>query len=477
MNRLPCTCDIRFSPWLACALLLCVGPTYAWCQSRQAFEFDPYRVQIWVAVEPSPQLAISPAQLANQLTAQADQVFGATWQVQGKSCALPLARRLFDPTESILWEDLPNVADLAELDKLMLVGVRAIDGAGVEVVAREFDVRSRSCGAVERYSADQADNISSAALAGMVAAFAPMVRIEGIANNQQQARLRAGGLIEGDDASPAALAPGDLLVPVVRRNDKFGEPREGGLLTLPHTYLQVAERQGFEVACQLHSGLRGGIPPKGNRVERFALRVRAQQPGTRLRLQAHNSDPPELVDYEVLARPAGSKEEPTPIGTTDLRGEVFISLAEQPLQMVYIRHGEQMLARVPIVPGLLPEQTITLTSDDERLLAESYYAAMQSTLMDLVARREVLAARIRLRLDNDDVKGAQDMLTELRNMTTRADLLKQLESQQATYKSADRLTQAKVDKMFGELRKLLAKHLDPKLLDELVAEVSATKPS
>lgn len=460
----------------ACALVMwCCGAQHAVAQARQAYEYDPYRVVIWVAIEPLPLLPAAASPLAQRLAAQADQVFGATWQVQGEAAPTPLVR-LIASGSAPTWDDIGAAMVKQDVDKLMLVAIQATEGGGVRASVREFDCRARSAGEAITREAAQPQNIDNAALSAIVAAFSPVVRIEGLADNQLQTRLRAGGLIDAAAESPAALQPGELLVPVVRRNDRSGEPRgASGIQRVPHTYLQVASSEGFDVACSLHSGLRGAIPPKGNRVERFALRVRPQREATRLTLRARDSSPAELVDYEVLARLPGEKTEPAPLGITDLRGEVLIARNEHPLLMVYVRHGEQMLARIPVVPGLLTEQTITLSSDDQRMLAESYFVAMQSTLMDLVARREVLAARIRLRIEQDDLAGAGDLLTELRAMTSRADLLKQLETQQLTYKGTDRALQIKVDKMFEELRKLLGKHLDPKLIDDLSAEVGTPK--
>ncbi len=476
MSTVAPTRNLRAVAVFICALLMLWGATNTVAaQVRQAYEYDPYRVVIWVAIEPSPLLPSDPTPITQRLAARADQVFGATWQVHGAAAPAELARQIASGAD-LAWEQISAHQAAAEADKLMLVAVQPTVGGGFSTSVREFDCRARSASEAIVRDVAQPENAAGAVLSALVTAFAPVVRIEGIENNQLQTRLRAGGLLIAGEGSPAALEPGELLVPVVRRNDRAGEPRGGaGIQRVPHTYLEVASLNGFDVPCNLHSGLRGAIPPKGNRVERFALRVRPQARGTRLVLRARDSQPAELVDYEVLTRLPGVKTEPVPLGMTDLRGEVVVPLKDDPLTMVYVRHGEQMLARVPVVPGLLAEQTITLSSDDLRLLAESYFVAMQSTLMDLVARREVLAARIRLRIENDDLPGAQAMLTELRTMTSRADLLKQLETEQLSYKGTDRTLQLKVDKMFGELRKLLGKHLDPKLVDDLAAEISSSK--
>jgi hypothetical protein len=460
---------------LAGAWFFLAAPAQA--QVHAPYEYDPYRVLTWVAIDPQTHLppAVS-EQLAARLVQSADQVFGATWNVGGVACPPALARQVATSIDSLTLEQISG-ADPAVLvlDKMFLVAVTTNNSGGLRVGVRELDCRSRTFGEAVFQQASQPENVHGAALAAMTHAFAPVVRIELVEGMKAIVRLRAGGLLAGNEDCPAAISAGELLQPVVRRNDRRGEPRAGGIQRLPFTFLCVDKREGYRVECTIHSGVRNAVSGPSGRTERLALRVRPNERGTRLVLKSRGNPPGELVDYEVLTRPPQDKAAPTPLAETDLQGAVQLPLADQPLQLVYVRHGAQTLARVPIVPGLVPEQTITLNNDDLRLLAESYYLAVQNNLMDLVARREVLAARIRLRIENKDLTGAQTMLSELRSLASRADLLRQVESQQSDYASTEKAVQAKVDKMFGELRKLLAKHLDPKLIDQIAAELNAAK--
>ncbi|HEX5103897.1 MAG TPA: hypothetical protein VFV87_08815, partial [Pirellulaceae bacterium] len=53
------------------------------CRGQAAWEYSPYQVRIWVALETTPQLPpelISP--LSESLTARADSVMGAVWSVE-----------------------------------------------------------------------------------------------------------------------------------------------------------------------------------------------------------------------------------------------------------------------------------------------------------------------------------------------------------------------------------------------------------
>lgn len=456
-------------------LLLALSAGLARGQTNAPFEYDPYRVRLWIAVEPVPQLGLVESRdFARQLARRADSAFGATWQVLSEVAPPSISRRASLHPEQLTADDLFAAdAKLADDDKCMLVALNATQ-EGYQLVARELDCRSRSWGEPVTQTFAQLDQATEIATHAICLAFAPVVRIEIVDGDKAVTRLRAGGLIVGDD-SPAAIEAGALLQPVLRRNDRYGKAAGGAIQRLPFTYLQVTARQGYRVECDIHSGVRGAIGGRGARTEKLALLVRPQARGTRLVLMSKAKPPAPLVDYQILTRLPVSKNDPTPLGFSDSSGGIDIPLGKSPLQLVYVRHGQQMLARIPIVPGLVPRQTLSLTDDDPRLAAEGYFVSMQNNVMDVVARRELLAARIRARLEKRDFEKAQQMLQELRALTGRADLLRQVEQQQSRFAAGDKAVQNKVDKMFAELRKLLAKHLDPKLVDQVAAEINAAK--
>jgi hypothetical protein len=471
------------------ALLFCTSVTFAQTPeapppaapktpappAREAFEYDPYRVVIWVATEPSPCLPTAvAADLAQRLAGGSDQIFGPVWEVSGAACPADLARLVAEASE--ITPEQIKAADeklLAEADKLFLVGISCAESGGFQVAVREFDCRARISNEAVIRPAMQADNLCGVALAGIVQAFSPVVRIESVEDRTAITRLRAGGLVTDD--SPAALKEGDILQPILRRNDRKGEPRENGIQRLPYSYLQVQKRDRHHVECLVYSGVRAAIAGRSGRTERMALLIRPNERGTRILLKSRSTPPTPLIEYDVFTRSIDGKGDLVPLGVTDQEGAVQLPLTEEPLKLVYVRHGDQMLTRVPMLAGYLPEQTITLNNDDQRLLAESFYLSIQNSIMDLIARREVLAARIKLRIEHDDSKGAQALLAELRNLQTRDGLRKEIEQQQIAFGSPDKNIQLKVDKMFAELRKLLEKRLDPKVVEDLEKEVKALK--
>jgi hypothetical protein len=461
--------------WLAAALLWLRLTSLAAAQDRVAFEYDPYRVSIWVATDASADVPVSLAsELASQLQRDTDQVFDAAWEVQNRVCPASLRTLVATQLEQLGVEPL-RAADpeLLDYDKLLLVACQARETGGWRVGVRELDCRSRTFGEAVYRDAPQRENLPGAALSALVHAFAPIVRIELVDANKAVTRLRAGGLVTDD--SPAAVSEGELLQPVIRRNDRSGEPRAGGIQRLPYTFLEVQKREAHRVECLIHTGVRDAVSGRSGRTERLALRVRPDPRGTRLVLKSLGDDATPLVEYDVLTRAPRKDAELVPLGQSDWQGAIELPSGELPLQFVYVRHGSMTLARVPVVPGLVREQTLSLVNDDLRLLAESYFLAVQNNVMDLVARRELLAARIRLRVEEKDLATAERMLVELRALTSRTELLRQIELQQATYETSDKRLQAKIDKMFAELRKLLTRHLNPRLIDEVTEEVQAAK--
>jgi hypothetical protein len=143
-----------------------------------------------------------------------------------------------------------------------------------------------------------------------------------------------------------------------------------------------------------------------------------------------------------------------------------------------IRSGKQLLARLPIVPGAEEELIAHVIDDDPRLAAEGIVSALSSRALDLVARREILAARIRARLKDGKAEAAQVLLDEFRKLATRADLSRDFDRQRQQISSPDKVTQGRIERVFNEGQKLLLlKPLSDELLAQLTREVTAARAS
>ncbi|HZN33387.1 MAG TPA: hypothetical protein VFB80_06185 [Pirellulaceae bacterium] len=462
-------------------VFLCAQPRTGLGQA--AWEFSPYRVRVRLALEPVPQL---PADIAPQLgkfiSARAHTVLGAVWQVESLVAPPALRDELLRGGEispEAIAAALPD--DLAG-DKIYLAAISYRAG-GYRVAVRELDCRTRQLSdAFERFAPDMAD-LGTALWDAALEAFTPVAKIETVDQTRITARLRAGGLIV-DPASRGLVEKGMVLRPVIRRNDRSGQPAKLGIQVLPWTLLSVNERRDSLLDTTFHSAFRLAIPSRGSsRTERLALLVRPRWPSTRLELRSRGDAAKPLAGYELHIKVPGGESEAEPtteqktelIGTTDADGAVELPRSHE-MQLLYVRSGKQLLARLPILPGQSQMLLASVVDDDRRLQAEGLILAMQSRALDLVARREILAARFRAKLKAGQLAEARQLLDAYRKMETRQDLSRDLDQYRQRVASTDRITQARIDKLFMDAQQLLTlRPLSDEMLGQLNRELSAAE--
>lgn len=504
-QRLERIASVALPRWwnrLACALaglllIIC-------CRSASAqvtWEYSPYEIRLWTCLENHPELSEKLGQeIAQAAVAGARTSAGYVWKVTPSPAPAVLRHDLLErigapaplgaderpamvPLESLRAID----ATVLRADKLVVVAVRALSsdqtlGAefGYQVSLRELDLPSRQWSDVLQFRSPQLEAIPSVAATGLIRIVRPIVRVERVEGKSIVARIRGGGLITSTN-SPAMVKPGQILQPVVRRNGKNGEPLPGGGIYAPAwSYLTVDSQEDTSIGATLYSGYGNVIPAKGGaRTERLAIGVRPQYTTTRLELRARQQPTSPgrpaagrpLAGYEVYAKIPG-EENSTLVGLTDFAGGIDLAAKDHPLKLFYIKNGGQMLARLPLVVGHMPSATALVLDDDPRLQAETFVKAMQSRVMDIVARREILAVRIRSKLKKGDVAAARSLVEEFRALPTRSDLTRELEERQRRTTGTTGVTAKRIEKLFDEGHRLLAKFLDPAVVDVLAREVA-----
>lgn len=455
-------------------LLLCAGlgssrPAFA----QAAWEFSPYEVRVWLALpdDPTwqePQLA----QLRSLLLGRAETSFGPVWNCVVETAPAALASEMRSNLQSIQVDQVQAVMpEGAAVDKVYLVTVNEDHGL-LQIQIRELDYRARLFGVVLERETMRREGLAWLIWDGISAAFTPIARIERVNGNQIAARIRAGGLIT-TEMSAAWIRQGMALRPVLRRNDRSGEPVKGGINILAWTMLNVLEQNGSQLTCKLQTGYRSPIPSKGSaRLERLAVLVKPQFPSTVLHLRSRDASATPLVGYEIWRKTSDTDAER--LGETDWRGDIELPKAETgALQTLLVKSGNQLLARLPLVPGQEPLLEAAVVNDDGRLQAEGFIATLQSKIMDLEARRQIGAVRLRAKIKDGKLDEAQQMLEEFRNLETRTDMSRLLDKQ--VIRSADPTTQKRIDKMLIDARTLLVKFLDPELANVLQREIIAAK--
>jgi hypothetical protein len=184
---------------------------------------------------------------------------------------------------------------------------------------------------------------------------------------------------------------------------------------------------------------------------------------------------------EAEGEPAQPEPEPAPpkrtppvlLGHTDWRGSIEVVQGDYPLRLIYLKNGQQLLARLPIVPGLHTSLVAQVPDDAPRLQAEGFIKGIQGQLVDLEAQRQIIAKRFQMRIDEGKLDKAKELLEELRSLPTRNDLVRQLDQQQNQQIPADPRVQPRIDKLYGGIREALGNYLHPGLVNDLQSQLNA----
>ena len=461
---------------LLCTVLVAISGL---CFSREAsaqsaWEYSPYQIRLWLVCNSDALSAGRQNDLATALVERARTVHGSAWEMQVADRPPALRSKLRTELEELSADDIATQTGASlDADKLLLVSIEPSSGWFV-VRARELDCRTQQWSAVAEQRAPTQGSVPLAAWEAMQRVFTPLARIESVDGRKVMARVRAGGLVT-DSNSSLLIRPEDILRPIVRRNDRSGEPIPGGIQAPDWTLLRVTSVLRSQLYCQLVSGYRAPIPAKGGqRTERLALLIKPVYQQTRLVLMSRTKPSRPLGGYDVFEF-ENANAQPKLIGATSQDGSLVLTATDRRLKTLIVRSGQQLLARLPLVPGQAPELVANIVDDDGRLQAEGFVLALQSQVMDLVARRELLSAVFRQHLAAGRLDEAQDVLEEFRLLETRADLSRVLDQQQQQITSRDRTTQIRIQKLFADARKLLLEFLDPETANELARELALAR--
>ncbi|WP_425619186.1 hypothetical protein NA78x_002923 [Anatilimnocola sp. NA78] len=461
---------IRWTLLLALFLLFTVS--HRDCYGQAAWEFLPYQVRVWVALPDDPTWqAAQFEQLRATLAGRAEATFGPLWSTEVLTAPPAIAGDLRLRMADLTVAQVQAAASLQGIDKIYLVGVNDIDGT-LHLQVREFDARARQFGMILDRETLQREALPWVMWDAIARAFTPIAKVERVDGKTIVARIRASGLITTEE-SPAWIRPGAVLRPVIRRNDRAGEPIKGGISTVPWTLMEVKEQNGSLLTCKLNTGYASPIPAKANaRTERLALLVQPQFPSTVLHLSARDASKTPLTGYEVWRKTSETDGEL--LGATDWRGNIELPAAKaSALETLLIKSGGQLLARLPMVPGQQATMDAFVVNDDGRLQAEGFIIALQSKIMDVEARRQITAARIRSKIKEDKLDEARQLLDQFRSYETRSDLNRLIDQQ--NIKSVDPTTQKRIEKLFSDARGLLQKFISPELAITLQREVQNGK--
>ncbi|HBJ33476.1 MAG TPA: hypothetical protein DDZ51_01695 [Planctomycetaceae bacterium] len=384
-----------------------------------------------------------------------------------------MAKDLKDPPAKLISLPIDNLAaeTIEASDKLFIVHVET-ERLPWTVSVVELDCLMRNFSVVHQRTVASPRLLVSVMGQTITEVFAPLIRIEDAGAKNAKGLVRAHGLITAEK-SPASVAKDDFFVPMTRKNDRNGDPIQIG--PLDWAFLHVKEVNGPKIEMDYHAGKAGGLQGRQNkRTFRTATRVRPFDGSTTVRLHVQRNPSAPLVGYEIYERGLSSTEMKF-VGRTNWDGRIDIPKSDLAMRLLYVKNGGAVLARLPVVPGQSELEVADLFGDDQRLRAEAYIRGTQNSIVDLVAIRQLFAARIRMRLKAGQLQEAKDLLESLRNEPTYEKIAGDMGRKLLQLKGRNSGEQSKIDRMFAQTREMLVKNISPTLIRELEEAVIAAE--
>ena len=400
---------------------------------------------------------------------------------------------------------VPN--PLPGLDKIYAVSLR--DRGGVfELQLVEFDTNARVRVLAASRKFRNLSMLSNQIFSCLQEVFSPISRIQynGMTDGKTASiEMRSAGLVpDVTQGSPILLEKGDVLRPVVRKNDrKTQAPVYDGVIEVIWTYMFVnnvithqeeslnATRSNGSARGEVvstYTMLRNPLAARRNTAQqKYGLLVRPTSNSSLLKITAMGRDDYTLQGYNVFAKSPkidldDLSDTPTiRIGQTDWRGgieidqDLFAGQGKTKLVVIYIKNGQRVLARLPIVPGYRPIETASLPNDDYRLQFEAFFVGLQNSVLDYSIQRKVYEIRIKHHVEKNEEKDARELLAELKKVPGLEDLDEILATKEAGLQDnplIDSTIRPQIDRMFKQTRELIGEFLQGNLLLEMTKLVN-----
>ena len=476
------TCSHRRSPpvWPILALALCLGwltaHTPALAAEKKYWDLSPYRIQLYLAVENG---AKPQAELGNKLLDLVRERIHATlypvWSTEIILAEGPLRHQLASGLQNL--ENRPIGEAASRFDKRLYLAVRA-SAAGYLLECREYDCYVHRWGPVRKCTVRQEIALPAQCYDLLRDTFAPLATIRPIDDDDRHVRLHfKGSELPRQITKEPFKEPGDIYQPLLVRTSSSGEVRPDGVKQVPWTLLSLKEPEATEWKSQVHSGIRTpfGLRRRG-RVDHLAIALRHTPRTTPVRFHARHDQAQGLGGYEVFRRETDDQASQL-LGLTDADGTVQVPVANNPVSTLFLRSDGQLLAKIPVAPGATPRLEVPVADDPARLRAQAELTSLREKLIDLVARRTLLMARVRDRLEKGNIEEAGELYSQLDALPGLASFDQKMSSAENNKlnRSTDARIQGRIDKLFADTRKLLGRFLSAREVSNLQNELNAAR--
>jgi hypothetical protein len=387
---------------------------------REPIELRPYRILLYLRCAPSARVdAARRAALLRDWHVMVRRFIGAPWVVTIAEPSSPLANL---DLESIAPDQFSG---LSSFDKVWLVVLaRGETESRFVLSGREYDIASRRIGPLQHQQVEAFCDAPRALLEFSRDLFSPTAEI----SSQEGGRAILN--VQG-----AAIPPASPLGAVVTKGTVFQalrlvSLRDGKLqiLRIPFTYLQVESVEGPIARCAITSALRDPLTKRVSRPS--ALAALGLKPGNiplKLRFVTRPDSLP-AAGYMLTARlvPDG---QPRELGTTDRSGRIVLQpgFAHGLVILRLLAGNVEPMVELPMMPGeSSDERTIPFDPKPLTVALEAKIDSLRDEVVDLVALRARLEARMKARLEGEDWPGLEGALKEFARLTPRDELSQRL---------------------------------------------------
>ena len=455
--------------------------------AQETWDREPYRIHALLAIDVPGGLAEQVAkEMPSYLKERVDAAIGPAWSWTLEIPAGAARHRVFADILSPIDAEYPSGIESAtgaraaesrvsreppefpaDRDKLLLLTVRSTP-LGYEIAAREFDRYLQRWGPAMQRVCRQNAVLPEQLFWLTWRAVSPLVQVELDPDDEHSVNLhpRGAALPRRSDEVRWAM-PGDVFLPYLRRTTREGELVPNGIQQVPWTFIETVDAEGGLVAGRIQSGARRpfGVRQRG-RIEQLAIALRFDPNSTQVRLHARTDPKKPLIGYEAFVQNT-NEEEVTSIGHSDQEGRIAVGPGHSRVQLLFIKNGGHIPARLPVVPGGFERIDVPLPDYGAGLQAEARLAALREELIDVVARRNILIARARLKIEEGELSEARELIGNLDRLPGRSQFNQLIQNESRLHRSDDPQVQRLIDQQFTITRTVLSQFLDPGPVNDL----------
>ena len=395
----------------------------------EPIEHQPYRIVLHFACHPSSRLdPARRAELVRDWQVLVRRFVGTPWIVTIAPPSNPVLEldlqglEKSTPAQATAFEKAVNAGSF---DKVWVIHAdKPESGPGVAFSGREYDTATRRLGPLQRRTVEVYAGAPRALLEFTLDLFSPTALISGEEGGQALLTVR-GSAIEPASPIGRVVEPGTVFQPL-----RLISTRDGKVVIkiIPFTYLRVESADGPLARCAIVSGLNDPLSKRFLQPNTLAA-VGIKPGNSPLRLRFISSrDKSPGAGYTLTSRPVpnGVTRE---VGMTDRAGRIVLKpgFADGLVVLRLLAGNVEPVREFPVMPGESSEErTIPFDPKTQSVALEVEVDTLRDEVVDLVALRARLEARMKARLEGEDWDGLEDAIKEFNHLTPRDEYAKKL---------------------------------------------------